>query len=1381
RAVPGQDRVTVLNVGFEPDVRGEFNYSIDLENTLFAEPSSNWGGLMRLLSVTANNLVDENISFIEIWMKVVGNPGSGKLHIDLGQISEDAIPNDELNSEDGLDGGFKNGSLNPSIEDTGLDMLFDAAERTEFAEFIARHPQFADDPSGDNWSFTSLSFDFGGINGSENNSGSEIGNFPDTEDLNRNNSLDRNNSYFEYEVSLDTTGGIGGSNPLIVGGGNDGWYQFRIPLIDYSLKVGNPSFEVVEYIRMWFTEFDQPVLVRIADFNLVGNQWQEQIRNDSLLSVTTVNLEENPNYTSPPGVIRERDRTRPDQEIFSNEQSLALVIRGLEEGQSRQAIRFFSFRPLDLFNYRTMKMFMHGDPAFVFIDTTNYDAEVFIRFGLDTLNYYEYRQPVHPGWDESQARNNVIIQFSQLTAVKQGQDSAATLTERVPVEGGPPGATYQVRGRPTLTRVKFISVGVENPRNKGTPGALFGEIWVNELRLSSVEDTPGWAYRMDASVRLADIGSVGFNVSRIDPHFHSLEKRFGSRSSTLSWGIHTNFAVEKFLPESWKGTSIPFTYSHSEGLTDPKYLPGTDVLIDEAAQRQEEIALERGLSPEEAKAQSDQIRIGAETVNIQDTWAVPTMKIMLPSQKWYIRDTFNKLSLGFNYSKSFARTPVVEFRRNWTWSGRMSYGLNLNHDLSVKPFAWLFGFIPVLKQYKDFKIFLAPQNFSWGLSASRRQTREKVRTQDQEKPVLRNFTAQRNVAFTWKLTEGGLTNLSTDYSLDIASTLVHLETETALDTTQDPPRLIHFQRPFSAILGDIFFSDKFINFGIDRNYQQRVGVKAKPRIPNILDINKYLDLSASYNVTYRWINNIQAGDLGKSATSQSTVNVSSNFRLKQLADKIFKGSDKKKAPRRRRIPARDEEKEETGEKGKEAEKDESEGEKSSPLGNLRDVLKKLIKIPLLDYDNVSVSFTQNNSSKNSGVPGRAGFVNFWGRVPFFQESDPKYGPSRLYQLGLISDPTGKVTRIGTQSKFPFFGFDTERGPRAPSGANQQTTLVDNFTQINRIDLKTSRPLWKGARLDLSWHVKWSLNKNQTLRSDSLGVVSVITTTTTGDVERSYLSFPPFLMFESLKSNLKEVNDQFAQKVSDESDTRTDGEKLAEAFEEGFEAIPFLRGLFGEFMPRVNWRLRWDGLERLPLFKNFVSRLSLSHAYQSNFTRRFRGLPGGGETTEVERVSYGFSPLIGLTFNFKEFLKGDMDASLRFNTTTSFDVNTSARNIVEAFSREISLTVNYSRKGFALPLFGLTMKNDVDISLTYSLSKNSRTTYRVLSKNINLNGTPLDGTTRLVIEPRFRYVLSSRVTASLFYRLTKISPDAQATRIPGSKTNEAGLDIHIAIQ
>ncbi|HEY4643782.1 MAG TPA: cell surface protein SprA, partial [Bacteroidota bacterium] len=835
RAIPGQDRVTVLDIGYDPTSRGEFNYSMDLQSSLFGNPSRNWGGLMRLLSSTANNLIDENINFIEIWMKVEGNPDGGKLLIDLGQISEDLIPNDTLNSEDGLDGGIKNGTLNPAVEDVGLDMISDADERIRYAQFVAKYPQYADDPSGDDWSYSVGSFDFSRINGSEKNAGSEFGNFPDTEDLNRTNNLDINNSYFEYEVSLDTTGGIGGSNSVIVGGGNNGWYQFRIPLAAFTRKVGTPSFEVVEFMRMWFTGFNSPVTVRIADFNLVGNQWQEQVRNDSLFSVTTVSLEDNPNYTSPPGVIRERDRTRPDQEIFSNEQSLALFLNGIQDGQSRQAVRFYSFRPLDLFNYRTMKMFVHGDPSFVYIDTTNYDAEVFIRFGLDSLNYYEYREPVHPGWDEVLKRNDVTINFSELTAVKQGQDSAGTLTERVPVPDGPPGATYQVRGKPTLTQVKYIAIGVENPSNKGTVLPLFGEIWANELRLSSVDDKPGWAYRMGGTVKLADFGNVGFTVTRIDPHFHALDQRFGTRSLNRSWSFTSSVALDKFFPDSWKGTSVPLTYSHTEGSSRPRYLPGTDVLVEEAVRRQEQVAIEQGATPEEASAQATELRAASETVSIQDNWAIPTMKVLMPSNKWFIRDTFNRLSFGANYNRGFAHDPVTEYRQGWAWTGRMSYGLGLQHDFSLKPFGWFLKHVPVLNQYKDFKIFLAPQSFSWGVSAARMQSREKVRTQQEEKPVLRNFTAQRNVAFGWKLTEGGLANLSTDYSLSVASSLVHLET----DSLGRP-------RPFSAILGDIFFGDKLVNFGIDQNYQQRVALTSKPKIPNILDINKYLDIASNY-------------------------------------------------------------------------------------------------------------------------------------------------------------------------------------------------------------------------------------------------------------------------------------------------------------------------------------------------------------------------------------------------------------------------------------------------------------------------------------------------------------------------------------------------------
>ena len=115
------------------------------------------------------------------------------------------------------------------------------------------------------------------------------------------------------------------------------------------------------------------------------------------------------------------------------------------------------------------------------------------------------------------------------------------------------------------------------------------------------------------------------------------------------------------------------------------------------------------------------------------------------------------------------------------------------------------------------------------------------------------------------------------------------------------------------------------------------------------------------------------------------------------------------------------------------------------------------------------------------------------------------------------------------------------------------------------------------------------------------------------------------------------------------------------------------------------------------------------------------------------------------------------------------------------AQEISVSLNYSRRGFEIPFFGLSLNNDLDISASYSLTKNSRKTYDITKLDVNTTGAPLEGSTRTVIEPRIKYVLSSRVTASVYYRYTKIAPDDSGSRIPGSTVNEAGLDIHIAIQ
>ncbi|MCC6396710.1 MAG: cell surface protein SprA [Bacteroidetes bacterium] len=1369
RKQPGNaanDLATVLDFRYFPAQRGPYNYSMDIENTL--TPNRNWGGLMKPLSVSAINLLKENINFIELWMRVDRAPPGAKMLIDLGSISEDVIPNRTLNSEDLVISSYPNGVLQEG-EDVGIDEHSDVEERALHSALIARYPELAADPSGDNYAFTNATVgqageDFSRINGTEANKDGPSGRIPDTEDLNANGIVDLANSYYQYELSLDTNAT---TNERIVGGGNQRWFQFRIPIRDTVGAVGTPSQENIEYIRVSFINATDTIAVRIADFNLVGNQWQkaQASQADTTFEVTVVNVEDNPSYESPPGVIRERDRTRPEEEVYANEQSLTLLLKSLPVGESRQAVKFYTYRALDLFNYKTMKMFVHGDPKFQYVDENRYDAEFFFRFGLDSLNFYEYRAPIRPGWD---LLNEVLIQFEELTAVKQGRDSINRISDPIPVTGGPPGSFYRVLGNPSLTRVVYLAVGVENPAGKGSGQPLVGEVWVNELRLTSVDDTPGWAYRFDGQLKLADIGSVSFNYARVDPNFHTLEQRFGSRQLSTNWGMSASFAADRLLNEEWAGTTMPISFSHTESMAKPRYLPNSDLLVEKAAEQTRAKIIRNGGTEEEAQAAAEQLVLDTESRRVTDTYAAPNFRINFPSNAWYIRDTFNKLNFGFSYTRSTERSPSVVSRVSWSWNARIAYAFTFPTDYYIQPFRDLFEGLWFLDEYKDIKIYFAPTNLTWSINAIRSRDRSLQRTVGAQEIISRNFSASRQFGFGWKLTEGGLANLSGDYNVSVESSLLNFE----LDRQRQ-------QRPFSTILGDIFFGDRFINFGQDTRYAQRNTFNTRPNIPNIFNIKKYLDLTFGYSVDYSWQNTLTRGDLGKSAGWNSSINLSMNLRLKQLFDPLFETKPTvpgASTPRGRR----------GGGESASVPKDSTqtpdttarEGGLSRLFGQLGNVARFLIKIPLLDYDNINVTFSQTNNTQNSGVVGRSGFTNFWGRVPFFQESVLEHGPSRLYQLGLISDPSGRLTNFGSRPKFPFFGWDVEPGLRAPGGI-----LVNTFRQNNRLSFKTSRGLWEGARLDLNWNVGWAYNRSQNIQTDSVyGIPTVLNATTSGSVDRSFLTMPDVLFLGVFKTSLKEVGKRYGELKNDKSNTQSEEEKLNQAFIEGFEALPFLRKVFGEMTPRVNWSFRWDGLEKLPLFAGFVNRLSVDHAYNSNYTRQYQNRPGGGgERTDGQRVMYGFSPLIAANFTFKELWKGSFGANMRYNTTTSYDLATSSRNIVEALSREISVTASYSRRGFEIPFFGLSLNNDIDVSFSYSVTKNSRLTYDISKLDLNVTGTPLEGTTRTIMEPRIKYVLSLRVNASVYYRYTKIEPDDSGSRIPGSTTNEAGLDIHISIQ
>ena len=340
-------------------------------------------------------------------------------------------------------------------------------------------------------------------------------------------------------------------------------------------------------------------------------------------------------------------------------------------------------------------------------------------------------------------------------------------------------------------------------------------------------------------------------------------------------------------------------------------------------------------------------------------------------------------------------------------------------------------------------------------------------------------------------------------------------------------------------------------------------------------------------------------------------------------------------------------------------------------------------------------------------------------------------------------------------------------------------ISDVFGQKNTVSIKTNRELWTGARLDLNWDLSWEYSRTQTIRTDEKGTPTITNTATGGRIDRSFFTIPPVFIFSIFKSGIEEVGKQYSTLRSNKGDTRNDALKLAEAFETGFETLPIFKKLLGSYYPHGNYSFQWDGLEKISFFEKFASRISFNHSYKSGYSQTFKGTVDGN-TIENQHIDYAFSPLIGFSITFKELLKGNASANIKFNTNANYDLTPSTKNISEGGTQEISVTGSYARSGFEFPFFGISLKNDIDMSFSYSFSKNSKRTYS-FGEEINLNGTPGEGSSKTIMEPRIKYTLSARVTASLFYRYTKTAPDEGGSRIPGSSINEGGVDVKIMIQ
>ncbi len=272
----------MLDLAYYPLERGMHNYEANSSTVnpdgTWVNPASKWGGIMR--GLTTNDFEQTNIEFIQFWMldpfnedAEAVNPNTqhsgGDLYFNLGNVSEDVLPDSRKSYENGLPpnssaldhtdktswarvstdqttvNAFDNDPDSRVNQDVGLDGWNNADEKVAFANYVswiqsdpnltaAAKSQLLSDPSNDDYIFyrddnyDNLSYNilqrYKKYNGMDGNSPTQqmsdtmngaayptqATNYPDLEDLNQDNNIGESESYFQYKVSLH-------KNDLVVG------------------------------------------------------------------------------------------------------------------------------------------------------------------------------------------------------------------------------------------------------------------------------------------------------------------------------------------------------------------------------------------------------------------------------------------------------------------------------------------------------------------------------------------------------------------------------------------------------------------------------------------------------------------------------------------------------------------------------------------------------------------------------------------------------------------------------------------------------------------------------------------------------------------------------------------------------------------------------------------------------------------------------------------------------------------------------------------------------------------------------------------------------------------------------------------------------------
>ncbi|SHG68897.1 T9SS outer membrane translocon Sov/SprA [Winogradskyella jejuensis] len=1357
--VQGQQAViNTLDLVYYPTARGPYNFDPDAANGQPLNPNDSWAGITR--QITSTDFEQANVEYIEFWIQDpyldnTTNPG-GKLTINLGNISEDVLKDGKKQFENGLpeDGNIdflqninlqtpyavpQNQSLIYTFGTTGQERInqdvgydgYDDVEEQDIVQFLENQTgqslDFGPDPSLDNYRYFlntegNIFERYRQYNGFEGNTPDEFsqtnrGNTtqPDVEDINRDNTMNTINSYFEYEIDI-TPAALNANNPRI----NDikvapvtlpngvtrdvTWYQFRLPISEPTRAVGGISdIRSVRFARMYLTDFTENTVLRFASLDLVRSDWRRFTQDldtnpnndsaDAEFNVAIIGIQENDgNYVIPPGVRRE-ELNNNNNVIRQNEQSLVLEACDLEDTDSRGVFKNIS---LDMRQYKKLRMFLHAESQ---ENQALQDGELvaFIRLGNDfTDNFYQVEIPlvnsdlIQAGstsierqiWPEE---NEINIPLSIFQEIKSRGISNQTLANENPTYydvidgalgelpaaefpvGGIQNQRVAIKGNPNFGNVRVLMVGLKHSGLNRTP--VCGEVWFNELRMSDLENEGGWAAVMSMDTNFADFATVSASANRSTVGFGGLEQNPNERSreDVIGFDVTTNLRLGQLLPKKW-GINLPLNYIHSEELITPQF----DAFYND-------LTLESRVNAAQTAEEAEQIERQSETYTKRRSINFIGVKKNRTGDK--PKRFYDVENLTFNYSNNKIESRDFEIERSLQQNVRA--GVNYNYAFNpkkIEPFKKNDSLFTgkYWKILKDFNFNLLPTNFSINTDVNRDFNSQKFREVALagnnigiEEVFRRNYTFDFQYAVNYNLTDA----LSLNYTASNNNIVRNYFIDDRINGRQDP---------------ELDIWDGFFDVGDPNIQNQQLLVNYELPL-NKIPILSFLKSTYTYNSDFRWQKGSDLNlnfetengvfNLGNTIQNSNTHTLNTTLNMESL----YKELGVKKATNSRRNTSR----RNTGGNRNSNQQNNTAKKKSAgkKIGNaLLDVVTMVKR--------VTVNYVENNGTF---LPGYLNTPGFLGTVR----------PTLGFTFGSQADIRQRVAQNGWLTIFPEF--------------NQQYT--ENTDR--RLDFTANLEPMRDLKIDLIGSRNYQENTAQNFRgldsdndgfsdayeeliNNSFGNFNISTSLIRTAFSKSDAN--QSATFDDFRDNRLIVANRLARDFYGNTTFPLDAEGFPVGFGKNSQRVllpSFLAAYHGtdpekvstgafRDIPIPNWQLKYTGLMKLPWFKKNFKRFSLQHGYRSTYSiNQFRTNldfdplnpnevdQGGNFKNETLfssiNLEESFSPLIRIEATMKNSLQVTAEVRTSRLLLLSFDNNL----MTEEQSKEYTLGLGYRIKNVKL--------------------------------------------------------------------------------------------------